>query len=108
MNPDRSSGNALCDAGLPAWIPRHALGQRGNDLVDVFADPQVLHRDMYLEMPHPTLGSIKQTGLPLKFSLTPGGLDRHPPLLGEHNEGILRDLGYSDSEIERLAEKSVI
>ena len=53
-----------------------------NDLVDVFADPQVLHREMYLEMPHPTLGSIKQTGLPLKFSLTPGALDRHPPLLG--------------------------
>ena len=64
-----------------------------NDLADVFADPQVIHREMLLEMPHPTLGSIKQTGLPLKFSVTPGGLDRHPPLLGEHNREILAGLG---------------
>ncbi|MCH7622012.1 MAG: CoA transferase [Chloroflexi bacterium] len=79
-----------------------------NDLADVFSDPQVLHRQMLLEMPHPTLKSIKQTGLPLKFSVTPGGLDRHPPLLGEHNQEILKDLGYSAAAVERLAEKSII
>ena len=79
-----------------------------NDLADVFSDPQVLHRQMLLEMPHPTLGSIKQTGLPLKFSLTPGGLDRHPPLLGEHNQEILQGLGYSAAQIEEMAEHSVI
>ncbi|MDA0734134.1 MAG: CaiB/BaiF CoA-transferase family protein [Chloroflexi bacterium] len=79
-----------------------------SDLADVFSDPQVLHRQMYLEMPHPTLGSIKQTGLPLKFSLTPGGLDRHPPLLGEHNQEILKGLGYSTAEIEQMVEQSVI
>ena len=79
-----------------------------NDLADVFADPQVLHRDMFLEIPHPTLGSIKQTGLPIKFSRTPGGLDQHPPLLGEHNGAILKDLGYSESDIEELVTRSVI
>ncbi len=79
-----------------------------NDLADVFADPQVLHRDMFLEIPHPTLGPIKQTGLPIKFSRTPGGLDQHPPLLGEHNLAILKDLGYSESDVEDLAAKSVI
>ena len=79
-----------------------------NDLHDVFSDPQVLHRGMFLEMPHPTLGSIKQTGLPIKFSRTPGGLDQHPPLLGEHNEAILKDLGYSPGEIEDFVAKSVI
>ncbi len=79
-----------------------------NDLADVFADPQVLHRDMFLEIPHPTLGSIKQTGLPIKFSRTPGGLDQHPPLLGEHNQAILKDLGYSESDIEELVTRSVI
>ena len=79
-----------------------------NDLADVFSDPQVLHREMLLEMPHPTLGAIKQTGLPIKFSRTPGGLDRPPPLLGEHNGQILKDLGYSDTQIAELAEKSVI
>ena len=79
-----------------------------NDLADVFTDPQVLHRDMFQEMPHPTLKSIKQTGLPLKFSVTPGGLDRHPPLLGEHNEEVLKGLGYTGEQIVQLAEKSVI
>jgi crotonobetainyl-CoA:carnitine CoA-transferase CaiB-like acyl-CoA transferase len=79
-----------------------------NNLADVFSDPQVLHREMYLEMPHPTLGCIKQTGLPIKFSQTPGGLDRHPPLLGEHNQEILKGLGYSAAEIQQLEEQSVI
>ena len=79
-----------------------------NDLADVFSDPQVLHRDMFLEIPHPTLGSIKQTGLPIKFSRTPGGLDQHPPLLGEHNKAILAELGYAAAEIEDMAAKSVI
>ena len=79
-----------------------------NDLADVFADPQVLARNMYLEMAHPTLGSIKQTGLPIKFSLTPGGLDRHPPLLGEHNQEILKSLGYSEADVQNLMAQSVI
>ena len=79
-----------------------------NDLADVFSDPQVLHRDMFLEIPHPTLTSVKQTGLPIKFSRTPGSLDQHPPLLGEHNQAILQALGYSEAEIQDLAEKSVI
>ena len=79
-----------------------------NDLADVFADPQVLARNMYLEIPHPTLGSIKQPGLPIKFSLTPGGLDRHPPLLGEHNQEILADLGYSVDQVEKMKENAII
>ena len=79
-----------------------------NDLADVFTDPQVRFRQMLLEISHPTLGYIKQTGLPIKFSLTPGGLDRPPPLLGEHNQEILRELGYSDDAIQKMAQKSVI
>ncbi len=79
-----------------------------NDLADVFADPQVLARNMYVEIPHPTLGAIKQTGLPIKFSLTPGGLDRHPPLLGEHNQEILEELGYSGAQVDKLKENAII
>ena len=79
-----------------------------NDLADVFNDPQVLHREMLLEMPHPTLGTIKQTGLPIKFSATPGSLDKPPPLLGEHNHAILTGLGYSDSDVAQMAAAGVI
>jgi formyl-CoA transferase/CoA:oxalate CoA-transferase len=88
---------------IPAGVPSGPI----NDLADVFADPQLLHRQMYLEMPHPTLGSVKQTGIPIKFSVTPGGLDRPPPLLGEHTREILRELGYSVSQIDEMAEESV-
>lgn len=79
-----------------------------NDIAEVFADPQLQHRQMCLEMPHPTLGSIKQTGIPIKFSKTPGGLDRPPPLLGQHSTEILKELGYSDNVIRSLAARSVI
>ena len=79
-----------------------------NDLADVFNDPQVLHREMLLEMPHPTLGSIKQTGLPVKFSDTPGSLEKPPPLLGEHNREILATLGYSDADVDQMADAGVI
>ena len=79
-----------------------------NDLADVFSDPQILHREMLVEIPHPTLKSIKQTGLPLKFSVTPGAFDKHPPLLGEHNEEILNSLGYSAQDIAALTNNAVI
>ena len=79
-----------------------------NDLADVFADPQVLARNMYVEIPHPTLGTIKQTGLPIKFSLTPWRIDRHPPLLGEHNQEILEDLGYSVAQVDEMKENAII
>ena len=92
--------DALNEASVPAGPI--------NDLADVFSDPQVLARDMFQEMPHPTLGSIKQTGLPIKFSSTPGGLDRHPPLLGEHNSEILEELGYSEQDIKEMQDGSVI
>ena len=79
-----------------------------NELSDVFADPHVLSRGMVLEIPHPTLGQVKQTGVPIKFSRTHGSVDRHPPLLGEHTREILLQLGYSEDETNRLGEDDVI
>ncbi|MBM3943060.1 MAG: CoA transferase [SAR202 cluster bacterium] len=79
-----------------------------NDLADVFADPQILHRQMVTEISHPTLGSVKQTGLPIKFAETPGEMRRHPPLLGEHNSEILLELGYSQAQIKQMVEKGVL
>jgi formyl-CoA transferase len=79
-----------------------------NDVADVLNDTQVKARDMVLEIPHPTLGTIQQTGVSVKFSLTKGGIDRHPPLLGEHTDAILGELGFNRKQIEDLRTLEVV
>jgi formyl-CoA transferase/CoA:oxalate CoA-transferase len=75
---------------------------------EVFADQNVLDRDMLFTQEHPIEGLIKQLGFPYKFSQTPAEAKLRPPLLGEHNEEILKYLKYSDREIERFREEKVI
>jgi crotonobetainyl-CoA:carnitine CoA-transferase CaiB-like acyl-CoA transferase len=57
---------------------------------------------------HPTAGRVKAIGLPIKFSDTPGGVRRAAPLFGQHTREVLRENGFSDSEIEQLLEQGVI
>ncbi len=79
-----------------------------NTLDKVFADPQIKAREMVAEVPHPTAGSVKLVASPMKLYKTPCTVERHPPLLGEHTGEVLRELGYSDSEIDVLREKGII
>jgi CoA:oxalate CoA-transferase len=72
------------------------------DVAQMFADPQVLAREMLVELPHPELGTFKTTGLPVKLSRTPGAIERRPPLHGEHTDEVLRECGISDAEIAAL------
>lgn len=73
-----------------------------NDLQAVFADPQVQARNMVVEMAHPTAGSVKLVGSPLKLSRTPVEMKRHPPLYGEHTAQVLSRLGYSPDELDEM------
>lgn len=77
-------------------------------LEEVFSDPHVLHRNMLVNMEHPTAGEVSMTGLPMKFSETPGEVETPPPLLGEHTADVLAELGYSAEAVEELREKGVI
>ncbi len=77
-------------------------------VAEVFDDPQVRHRKMLQELRHPTAGVIKQTGLPVKFSETPGRIRSAPPTLGQHTDAILKDLGYAAEEIAHLRHAGVI
>jgi crotonobetainyl-CoA:carnitine CoA-transferase CaiB-like acyl-CoA transferase len=73
-----------------------------NDYAQVFADPQVIARDMVREVDHPVLGRVRTLGSALKLSETPTDPSRRAPLLGEHTEEVLREFGFSDEEIVRL------
>jgi formyl-CoA transferase len=66
-------------------------------------DPNTAARGMVVEMPHPTAGSVRLVGSPMKFSATPVEYRQAPPLLGEHTEEVLRDvLGMPPGEIRAL------
>jgi len=92
--------DALNAAGVPAGP---VLG-----LAEVFADPQVVAREMLVSLPHPELGTYRTTGLPVKLSATPGAIAQRPPLHGEHTRALLREAGYADAEIEALAAHGVV
>ena len=75
----------------------------------VFKAPQVLHREMLVEVGHPTAGTVRMAGIPVKFSATPASVRLSPPLLGQHTEEVLSSwLGMNDKEISELKEKSVV
>ena len=75
---------------------------------EVFTDPHVLHRRMVVEVDHPKLGKVKQVGIGVKFSETPGEIRNTAPLPGQHTEEVLTDLGYSQDDIDRLREIGAI
>jgi crotonobetainyl-CoA:carnitine CoA-transferase CaiB-like acyl-CoA transferase len=63
---------------------------------------------MVEEIAHPKLGKVKQVGIPIKFSLTPGEIRSISPLPGQHTEEILKDLGYSQNKIKMLKKIAAI
>jgi crotonobetainyl-CoA:carnitine CoA-transferase CaiB-like acyl-CoA transferase len=71
---------------------------------EMLQDPQVLARDLVVDVEHSNLGRTKALGSPVKFSRTPTKINRGAPLLGEHTREILSEYGYSNSDIEALAD----
>ena len=80
-----------------------------NNMQRLFSDPQILHRNMVAEVIHPTIGALKLCGIPVKYSDTPGAIRRHPPLIGEHTDEILKDvLGYDSEKVDKLRSEGII
>jgi formyl-CoA transferase len=79
-----------------------------NTYPEALSDPHTLARNMVVDLVHPGAGPIKNLGVPVKLSDTPGAVDRPAPLLGEHNPTILAELGYGEAERQALRAHGVI
>jgi crotonobetainyl-CoA:carnitine CoA-transferase CaiB-like acyl-CoA transferase len=93
------------DALEPKGVPCGPI----NNIAQVFENPQVKHRGMRVEVPHPLAGTVPLVASPMKFSETPIEYRIPPPLLGQHTREILRDLlEMEDAVIDRLTAAKVI
>jgi crotonobetainyl-CoA:carnitine CoA-transferase CaiB-like acyl-CoA transferase len=80
-----------------------------NDMAEVFADPHVLDRQLVQDVPHPGLpsGVFRSVAPPARLHATPGGVQLHPPRMGEHTVSILEELGYEPSAIQALLARGI-
>jgi crotonobetainyl-CoA:carnitine CoA-transferase CaiB-like acyl-CoA transferase len=85
----------LSAAGVPCGSVR--------DVGEVVEDPQLAARGMVQAVEHPTVGTIRVLGVPIKLSETPGKVHTAPPMLGQHTEAILTgDLGFTLEEVAAM------
>ena len=77
------------------------------DTGEVLTDPHLRARDMIVEVEHPVRGKYLTVGNPIKLSASATTITPSP-LLGQHREEVLKQLGYDDDEIERLAKDGAI
>ncbi|MHA1601594.1 MAG: CaiB/BaiF CoA transferase family protein [Promethearchaeota archaeon] len=75
-----------------------------NSYKEAIKDPQVLAREMVVDMNHPKFGTIKNLANPIKYSRTPLKIRRLAPQMGENIDEILKNIGYSDEKIRNLRE----
>jgi crotonobetainyl-CoA:carnitine CoA-transferase CaiB-like acyl-CoA transferase len=88
--------------GLDLWV------SGVNNQPEVPSDPQVIHNKTFIEIEHPKAGKISVTNIPFSMSETPGQISRPSPLIGQHGPEILRELGFSETEIQNLIRDRII
>src|SRR5213594_3728741 len=79
-----------------------------NTYPEALSDPHTLARGMVVDLVHPGAGPIKALGVPVHLSETPGAVDGPAPLIGQHNDEILAELGYDAAARQRLRDAGVV
>lgn len=90
----------LEQAGIPCAPAYYSL--------ELFDHPHIQHNELMAEHDSAQLGKVKQLGMIIKLSKTPGKLWRAAPALGQHTDEILSELGYPTDEIQELRSKRII
>lgn len=102
-------GQKTCQEWMDLLVAKAIPCGPVNNMQRLFSDPQILHRGMVAEIPHPTIGTLRLGGVPIKYSETQPDIRLPPPLLGQHTDEILTDvLGHSPQQIAELREQGVI
>jgi crotonobetainyl-CoA:carnitine CoA-transferase CaiB-like acyl-CoA transferase len=78
------------------------------DVNEMVRDPQVTHRQMVVDVEHPTHGKIRQFGIAIKMSETPGAIRHAAPASGEHTDAVLKDLGMSAAAVAAFRARGVV
>jgi crotonobetainyl-CoA:carnitine CoA-transferase CaiB-like acyl-CoA transferase len=105
-------GPCLLKRGSSEWVA--VLEEAGvpcaaiNSIDQVFAEPQVVHREMLRHLPHPVAGTVPQIVSPMRFTGAELSFDRAPPLLGQHTVEVLRELGLSHDEVDALRSRNIV
>ena len=79
-----------------------------NTIAQAFDDPQVRHRGMRVDLGHPLAGTVATVASPINLSATPPEYHRPPPLLGEHTDDVLAELGHDAQAIADLRAKGAV
>ncbi len=94
------------------WLPRLDANDIPNapinTITEVFDNPQIKHLGIPRQISHPVMGTTNLVGSPINLSDTPARFFRPAPLLGEHTEEVLAQLGYDNAAVKALRDEKVI